>query len=180
MGVYVNRTTQEVDYRGSPTQNPAGSWLLVSDPGDRDLVRTNKPSHREIVAERPVLKSQAERDAADAAEAAAAADAGSAQADAEIGLSNDAIPQEIRQVLREMNQDHNKLAHRVRECERAFNDVKNTSGGSDNIRAAIPLPSAEVISEGVAPATFTNLQDRAVSTFTADYRQNLLDRTAQV
>ena len=126
------------------------------------------------------LMDQAARDAVDAAELTTYKNGESDTADTSVGSSNESVWQGFREIIASQTRTHNKLANRIREIERALNDVKNTSGGSDNIRAAIPLPSAEVIAEGAAPGTFTNLQNRLKSSEIADFRQTLRDLEGQV
>ena len=138
------------------------------------------PADWDAVGAGPVEMTQGEKDATDTALAQAAADVESDYADTSTGGLDEAIWQAIRQVLREVNQDHNKLASRIRECELAFDAIKSTSGGSDNIRAAIPNASADVIAERPAPAVFTDLGDRLVGNFVSDYRQGLRDKEGQV
>jgi len=127
-----------------------------------------------------VEMNQGEKDVVDAAAAQASADAASSSADDSAGLSNEDVWQGFREIVESLTKTHNKLANRIREIERALDDVKNSAGGSANIRAAIPLPSAEVISEGSAPATFTNLQNRTKAQEMADFRQDLRDKNGQV
>lgn len=177
MADVVNRTTKEYLVSVNTPDYPAQDWII--DP-DLSAVAGWLPKYWIINGDAITLMDQAARDAVDAAEITAHNNAESDDADDNAGASNEAMWQSFREVISSLTKTHNKLANRIREVERALNDVKNTSGGSDNIRAAIPLPSAEVISEGPAPATFTNLQNRTKSNEIADFRQALRDYEGQV
>ena len=136
------------------------------------------------VLERPIEMTQGEKDAVDAAALNAERTAGSTTAHDRAGNSNIDVWQGFREVIEALTKLHNKMALRVREIEGGLDDVKNTSGGSDNIRGAIPDPSQDVIDLGPpgsrGPATFSRMQNRTKANEIADFRQDLLDGNGHV
>ena len=69
----------------------------------------------------------------------------------------------------------NKLNTRMQEIQDSLTAVKNTSGGSDNIRAAIPGPSATT---GPAPASFLNVNPKLRSQVLQKYVDDINAGTA--
>ena len=183
MADVIHRTTLE--YRGSvhTPDFPEPEWKHEPDLSAVASVPSiywKAPADWEAPSAGPVPMTQPERDVVDANIATAVADAGSTEADTGVATSNDGWWQTVRELVENTVKTHNKLANRVREVERALNDVKNTSGGSDNIRAAIPLPSVDVIGEGPAPGTFTRLQNNVKANEIADLRQDLQNKEGQI
>ena len=94
------------------------------------------------------------------------------------GITTIDEPEELgattRELIELLTKTHNKLANRLNELYAAMEAMRVSTGGTANLRLAMPLPSAEVISEGPAPATFTNLQNRSKANEIADFKADLL------
>lgn len=90
--------------------------------------------------------------AIDAADAAAALAAGRAEA-----ISRTDLDITTRELVEALLFEINKINTRVQELQDAMVAVKATSGGSDNIRAAIPAASP---TSNAAPASFLNIQPK--------------------
>ena len=177
MANVLNRTTKQYIASANTPDYPVADW--IHDPELSAVIGWDS-KYWIITGDVVTLMDQTQRDTVDANEATVFADAESSSADTNCGGSNDQNWQGFREVIASLTRTHNKLARRIREVERALEDIRSTTGAADSIRAAIPLPSDAVISEGSAPATFTNLVDRIKDDEIADFRQTLRDKEGQV
>lgn len=171
MPAWLHRTTKKYLRSVPEADLPEAVANYIEEP-DLSAVTGEPTQYWVVVGDTVSLMDQVAKDIVDAEEVIAKNDQSAAEASAlvDVRQRDGAV---IRQLIESLTKTHNKLANRIREVERALNDMKDTSGGADNIRAAIPLPSSEVISEGPAPATFTNLQNRSKATEIADFKADL-------
>lgn len=180
MPEYVNTTTLVLHYSVWP--QPVGTVEMTR--ADYRTAAEIPLQYRKWNGSAVEEMTQPEKDVVDAAAATAAADAATTQAESDVDTSNDPGYQAVRAALKELNQDHNKWQLRIVEIEGALDDIKNTSGGSDNIRAAIPAPSQDVIDLGTAgnrgPATFTRAQNRLASNLLTDWKARITNKEGQI
>ena len=177
MANVLHRTTKDYLISVNTPDFSVVDWII--DP-DVSAVAGFPTRYWIITGDVVTLMDQAARDSVDAAIAQSAADVASSAADTAVGGSNEETWQAFREIIGSITRTHNKFALRIRECELAFDAIKNTSGGSDNIRAAIPAASVDVVAARPAPATFSRMQDRSKANEVADFRQTLANNEGQV
>lgn len=130
MANVLNRSTKEYrKFVNTPDYSPA-LWIINP---DISAVEGWDTKYWVITGDDVTLMDQAARDAVDAGEASAqlAADRNEAQSRADVDIFDRAL---VSELLFEIN----KLNTRMTEVHTAFAAIKATSGGSDNIRGAIP------------------------------------------
>lgn len=151
MADWLHRPTKQLVFSTPPTEllNPIGEYI---EGPDLSAVVGFASKYWIITGDLVTLMDQASRDAVDVAEAAASLLVERAEAIDRVSL--DILTREtVEALLFEIN----KVNTRVQELQDALTAVKDTSGGSDNIRAAIPDPS---VTENPAPAEFTNVNPK--------------------
>lgn len=98
------------------------------------------------------LMDQAARDAVDAA-----IDAAELQVQRAEAISRTDLDITTRETVEALLFEINKLNTRMQEVQDSFTAMKGTSGGTDNLRSAIPGPSPTT---GAAPTSFLNIQPK--------------------
>ena len=148
--------------------HPAATWLH-NPPGLLSLLPTIPPKYWKLNGTSDDIEEMTvgEKTAVDDAEAAAQLAADRAEA-----VSRKDIDISTRELVNVLLQEINKGFTRIHELQDALTAIKNTSGGSDNIRAAIPTPRSQPPS-AAAPAAFTNLQEKLRSTVLQEYADNI-------
>ena len=209
MGNFVDRNTREYVESGNDPFYPDPPWLFIAPGSPNETVINNVPQ-KYWVLEGDTLReaTQPEKDAVDAAEATAAeqaaVDAALAELDVDTSLGVQARSEvaerrkkdtAISNRVRETQQALEELRQQMLEVRAAFDAIKSTSGGSDNIRAAIPAaatgtpaapatfrddivpaPSVDVLAMPPLPATFDRLQDQDQATEINQLKQAITDR----
>ena len=180
MADYLHKTRDPVDYRpsvGTTTLDDTAS----ADPVDVAVNWFKDPDISAVAAvpqkywARPLTDpvtemTQPEKDAVDAAIAAAelAVQRADAVARRDLDIS-------LRSIFEGWLFEVNKCNTRLQELQDTLTAIKNTSGGSDNIRAAIPDPSA---TSNPAPAAFSNVNPKLRSQVLQKYVDDINAGTA--
>lgn len=171
MAAYLHKTANPVDYRPSvdATNIPgfvAANWFqnpdvsAVYDSVNRIPLVPYK--YWALPLADPVTEmTQGEKDAVDAAEAAAVVAAERSEA-----VMRASLDIGTRELVESLLFEINKCNTRLQELQDSLTSVKGTVGGSDNIRAAIPDPSA---TSNAAPSAFTNVNPKLRSQVLQDY-----------
>ena len=158
------------------------TYKLVTS-AEADVIQLIPVKYRKFDAGDNVVEmSQAEKDAVDAAEIAANVTAVKTETIANIDIpreSGEPVPLAYRALIQNANRRINYLTNRVEELFATMDAIKNSSGGTANIRAAIPAehPLQDTQNPLTAPANFSLIQTRDLPTAVQQYKDDIADDT---
>lgn len=164
MSDFLNRTTLKYQNSRPDDISPDPPWLEIPPgSGNATVIATVDPIYWVLEGDNLREMDAAEKAAKDAQIENDLLLASRADTVDGIDNSNNSVALSDRELIVRLTKTHNKLANRIRQTQQVLEAMRTSTGGTANLRAAIPNASQDVLAEPPLPATMDRLQNRVRS-----------------